>query len=567
MRIGIPALCCLWGALSAQERKPVIGRVVDVAGQPAAAVTVTLVWTPAGSLDDRDTQVIQVATDARGRFIAPAEVATGYTAFAATTVGPDGTFAVSAVCEDVAAGRTLELQLAAPIRSRRVTLHGVEAWGADAGLSLRVASAGRSPLVLPLVDGRTPPVPGPAQAFVVDGRGQVVFACSFPATGDLDVQLPGPDHLEVRIVDGAGKPRAGATVWLHGARRCLPGTELSAFEDDRRQGFWRTAVADAHGIAIVQVPRIDPTRPGVSTLSLLVAGEPGEVAMSSGRLPAGTREQPARVDLVLADHRVLRLRDGGRAVEALFESSGSLPARQRRTSADGRFSWVDPKTGWRDGLFTAWLPGGDRAFADLWALPESAEVDLGAMRRVEIQVEDPMSGRLGGAALAMILPGDARYQRLLWADPLGRVRLRVDRAPWLLLAAGERSLGWLDLSIDGTGESHQSATVRATPLAVAQLGCVDALGVPLADAHVTGVVAAPRNPRVKSALPAALVEAVRRHVELRARALRSDTQGLLAVPFVALEDFKFTVLVTAGAMSAAQIELVALAGATTVTLR
>jgi len=215
MRFDLLAACVLLAGLPAQQRRPLVGRVLDAAGTAVRGAQVTLVWSPPGGPECGTTDVVTVATDERGRFVAKLLPQESYSAWALAT-GPDGTARASAVGEGAAAGGDLELRLELPAPRRRVELVGAEQW-ATAG-PLRVAVAPRAANITgwPLDEhGQTPPLPPLGLALVRDAEDRVLFLQSLPRGGANDpvvIRLPLQHALQLKVTDPAGAPLAGATV-------------------------------------------------------------------------------------------------------------------------------------------------------------------------------------------------------------------------------------------------------------------------------------------------------------------------------------------------------------------
>jgi hypothetical protein len=125
------------GALAAQQRQPLLGRVVDKDGAPVAAAKVTLVEDDADLAGIDPVDVVEATTDDKGRFVAHALRGVRYTALA---IGAehDGKAMVARPVPDLACGRVAELQLLQPGERQRGTLPELDRWGGSAALCVHV---------------------------------------------------------------------------------------------------------------------------------------------------------------------------------------------------------------------------------------------------------------------------------------------------------------------------------------------------------------------------------------------------------------------------------------------
>src|SRR5262249_54871257 len=130
------ALVC-GAALCAQQRQPLLGRVVDQAGAPVAGANVTLVEDDADLAGIDPVDVVEGTTDDKGRFVAQALRGVRYTALA---VGPehDGKALVARPVNELACGRPAELCLRQEGRRRCAALADLEPWRVIPDLRARI---------------------------------------------------------------------------------------------------------------------------------------------------------------------------------------------------------------------------------------------------------------------------------------------------------------------------------------------------------------------------------------------------------------------------------------------
>lgn len=261
-------------------RQPTFARVVDAAGAPLAGAVVTF----AGCLPHVGPEVgphdvLQVASDDRGRARAKLRVDLCYVAFAAAEV--DGRQLLAEVVGYFAAGALLELPCRASERPRRVQVLGAEAW-ADAGPVRLFATTPRPGIEqeLELVDGavEVPPVPR-LYLEVRTGDGQPLWQ-SLVSTAT--VTIPPPQRLPVRVVDENGAPLPGATLVQRVGRRMSWGVDAFSGAWDHLQR--RLGVTGDDGTAIVTICSPgDLLRDHAVRDVLVFASAPGRPAVVGGR--------------------------------------------------------------------------------------------------------------------------------------------------------------------------------------------------------------------------------------------------------------------------------------------
>lgn len=211
------ALVC--SILSAQQRQPVTGRVLDAAGAPAAGAVVTLVWSPPGGEACGPPDVVTATADATGHFAAAVLAQQTYSLWAVQAAA-DGRAHASSVTEQVGGGADLQVRLWREIRPRTLRLEATEPYADQGPLRLQVAPGAAN---LALFDvsgsGEAPVLPSIALAVVRDRQGAVVAARSVPPdTGEPFVfALPEPVRYRLRALGLDHQPVADATVFYASA--------------------------------------------------------------------------------------------------------------------------------------------------------------------------------------------------------------------------------------------------------------------------------------------------------------------------------------------------------------
>lgn len=251
-------------------RRPIVGRVLDRAVAPVADGQVVLVNTAMAGPNERPTDLVQVATDARGRFVAQILAGAPYSAWAVRRL-PEHRFEISAVAEDLAAGGNCELVLQDEGRQVPVRLDADATWGDLARVAVHVVPDVGNAVLLPLdADGLVPPCP-PLLAIVVDHPdGGGWYENAFDRR-DVRVALPPILTIGFVAVDEATAPVAGVRV----AQRRFVGGGISAKRTiDRRLPFAfdrDLGVTDARGVCTARVPSggsLAVTAPGAATVEL-----------------------------------------------------------------------------------------------------------------------------------------------------------------------------------------------------------------------------------------------------------------------------------------------------------
>jgi hypothetical protein len=245
----------LLGAVTAQERRVVAGKVVDASGNPAASVTVHLTTPLASHLQLAAPEALTATTDVHGRFRAELQVGRSYAIGAVGPVHADGVVAVSNLRFGGGAGEFLELQLLPAQPPLRLRVRGLPAWGDDAPRRVRVVLRGapglHAEVALDAVGGAVlSPLPlGTLVCEFLTAAGESLgwVEATLPAATprELAVDVPAPRALRMRVRDGAGQPVARAEV----AQRTVFVAHTSAglFDQCQREVWRSLGTTDGNG--------------------------------------------------------------------------------------------------------------------------------------------------------------------------------------------------------------------------------------------------------------------------------------------------------------------------------
>src|SRR5262245_21939447 len=305
------ALVC-GAALCAQQRQPLLGRVLDQAGAPVAGANVTLVEDDADLAGIDPVDVVEVTTDDKGRFVAQALRGVRYTALA---VGPehDGKALVARPTPDLACGRMAQLQLVQAGQRQRGKLPGLEGWGGATALSVRVRFMDCPGYVmeLPIASDASvelPPIAAVGQAEVGPRAGGSIALFDAFAEPRFVLHVA---TLRVQVVDEKGAPVAGARVAIH-QERVPTAEEWTPPASADREGRATLTYGTYHDNPFEQAPES----------LLVVATKAGCAEAASGwicktpyvdwQTVAGHTQETVR--LVLHDERPLRSVVTGKAV-------------------------------------------------------------------------------------------------------------------------------------------------------------------------------------------------------------------------------------------------------------
>lgn len=569
---GLFAVVLLLGAalaVPAQERKPVFGRVVDAAGAPVAGAEVTLVWSPPGGPECGATDLVRVTTDERGRFVAQLLPQEGYSAWAVATAANGGEPRTCRIAEGIASGGSLELRLDRRARRHRVELRGGEAWAEVGPLRVLVAPRALS-LAFHDLDAqqRTPPLPAPGLAIVLDRRGEVLRMAGLPDTfGDdpLVVPLLPPLTLRLLVQDPDGRPLAGAQV-RHATTRMWPDSVMltgSLFERPRLQSWRLVGTTAADGTVTVTVPAFASAH-GPDWHHLLVRA-PGcaeaHVAPLPGRNQVAINAQAVQLETVapiqvtLLPAARLRVADSGRAPGATTEVTEVLLTAAYRGGVhldravplhldqDGSCELPIPLHAIETMLHVRTAPGEPWQVTRIpLASGQTTTIDLAWQRRLALQFLDENRGPARGMTGVLMAVGTQNaisQQVLVSTDQAGRLERTVGPDAWILVLCDGQRIARFDVPrADAPGAVREiRATLACEPLGVARFRIRDAAGRPVAGARVGTIHKrdAPAPPRGAAAGPWSdplLAQLLQELAPQLARLAVSDANGLLRIPVI-----------------------------------
>jgi hypothetical protein len=499
------ALSLLLAALTlpAQDRVPIVGRVLDDRGQPMAGATVTLVWDQPDVAGLVEPDVVVAKTDERGRFVGNVLRGVGYFAFA-VGLESNGKALVSQLQRDLGPGRANELTCTQKGRRRRAKLDDLDVWGGPPAVRAQLTLPGLPAYRLPIAiddSGRVelPPI-AEVTRFELTDRDGGVLCWTVPGGAAVPV---GASKVRVRVVDDKGQPVAGAAVlvrhdWGDGGYRLLDYAGRDAF--CRRAGV---TGADGTLEVMVSCDQGDPfvSRPQKSIV--LLAQKEGFAEGASGwlegtlidwRIGGAHEKGEVRIALEPAQPFALRLVGAnlaGRTVRLLAlglaaseHGSMYLPRTYDvAVAADGSVSVpCFPRHVGR----TMLVVPPDGALAPL-LLPlqshEAGVVDLGQVQPLTLEVLDERKGPAAGAAV-LLVPRDGdtidiAHAPALVPDAAGKVEVRMQPGRWNLLAVDRT--GWAELALDEL-PANKRLSVQLEPKPAKRVRIVDAQGRPLAGA-------------------------------------------------------------------------------------
>ncbi|MCC7396047.1 MAG: carboxypeptidase regulatory-like domain-containing protein [Planctomycetes bacterium] len=320
------AIVLLFASLAAQDRRPLLGTVVDGDGKPLAGATVCFGYVPFGGEDLPPHDQGTTTTDARGRFKADVLPCASYSLWA---VGPeaDAGRATSGIVH-AAAGALVELRATARRTDWRLTIEGLDAWQEAGPFTIRLfadtvalpgaplAVAADGTVELPLL------LPAIASFDLCDRAGEVLATLSVPTKADGKAKLQPPQTVPMRVFDAKGQPLAGAEVEQRFSRGWNHGLDFGPYRPGRTIRR-RLGTTDADGMLVARVPFAkDPFRSSGYRQLYFLAKKPGHAASLSGF-----------TDQLFLDGKEVADKD---RTELSFHLPAALPLAARFTTTGGR---------------------------------------------------------------------------------------------------------------------------------------------------------------------------------------------------------------------------------------
>jgi len=494
----------------AQARAPLVGEVVQQDGAPLANATVTLVEADADLVGIDPVDIVEVTTDARGRFTAMALRGVRYSGFA---VGKevDGVAAVCAPVDELACGRPARLQVTTSGTRRTEQIDGLAAWGDVAALRVRLTLE-RCPghhVELPISSTREvdiPPLAVVAGAELVTADGASLASLWIPRTSGQKVHAPTHATCTVRVIDEHGEPIAGATVALRRKR-----STLSPFAiDEWRHAHTPSVATDEDGIAqLTGEPHTLPNGPDPDTI-IVTANKPSYREGVAGWLHGQPLQDWKTIKSLHTKPLVIRLvkQDApatAKVSPALWSrrawlfamgevphnlapglvATYYLPRRyQVEFASDG--AWSAPPLPAVAGRLVLRLPPVDGTSVLLLPTraPELPNADLDTCERLALQLLDATGGPASRASV-LLVPRDATTIDFAHAAPLipdqaGRLDVLLQRGEWTLLAMDETTWAHAELT-DWSADERIELRLEHKPSR--RVRVLDADGRPVAGAR------------------------------------------------------------------------------------
>ena len=287
MVLALVTVCVAGATAQRGERKPVIGRVLDQSSAALAEARVTFVGVPSRLAVDRQSDVLDVVTDERGRFRADLLVGVPYVSWAASSP-VQGQVATSSLSGWVGAGAVLDLRCGSyqPLRTATVA-------GSSSGAEARPLQwccfgtqflAPRLPLV-PDEDGRVtfPPLPlgGEVLWGAHDENGGLLHVGRFYGGANERLEVPPLRDLRLAIRDATGAPLTGAS--LHARMFRVTDAGIDSINAIRQSVFRDLGTVGDDGTMLVKLPAVsDPFENATGVSLLLAARVPGHAELLSG---------------------------------------------------------------------------------------------------------------------------------------------------------------------------------------------------------------------------------------------------------------------------------------------
>jgi hypothetical protein len=541
VRAALGLLLSAAAALPAQERKALVGRVLDATGAPLPGATVTLAWSPPGGEDCGPTDVVKAVTDERGRFVAKVLAQESYSAWAVLPL-PDGTRAkATAVADQVAAGADLELRCDREVVPHILNLEGASAYAGIGPLRLQVAPrAGNLALFDVTVSGEAAFLPSVGLIVVRDQQGGVLFARGTPdaTPGTFVFRLPPATTLNVRVLGPDRKPLAGASI-----RHCAGNLSTmlapeTPFAPPQVYAWRICGTTGADGGAQVLVPW-----PAVPSATPLLVSAPGMAEHCIAVADQATSGQP--IEVILQPAARVRVHRSGAPLagaEAMLTASYVGPTFERATMLrlgdDGTCEVPLPVAAIETMLH---VRGSAREPWHLRRIPlmngALGSYDLADERTLSLQFLDCSGGPARGMPGILMAIGSRHadgQQVPVCTDQAGRLERTLGPDAWVLFLCDGTQWARYDIprrDAPGAPLEFRDA-VRCEPLPVARLHVLDSSGKPVAGAgivHAERIGAAARPGAAPDPAGNLLDVTMQRLIDHLVRESRSDVAGLLAV--------------------------------------
>jgi hypothetical protein len=555
----------------AGPRRATFVRAENAAGEPLVGAVVTFAGgVPHLGVDVVQRDILQVATDARGRAQAKLLPGLCYTAWVVGAADPDGRASVSPPHAWFSGGALITLRAGEPEAPRRLLVRGAEAWQARGPLQFHALFASPGPeLPLAFADGHLVVPPGPVATIEVRAASGEPLWHGLGADGAL--VLPPPRRVRVHVVDDNGVPQVGARL-RHRVGRLSPWRldNFGGVVEDRWRELGRTG---ADGRAEVEVPyAVDPLRDAQHGDLVLFAAVEGRPAVAGGVFQQG---------LYRNDHKLLanappldELQFVCRVVPPLRGNVGPVPTGSSvhlaavckffvettsyrhdarsftaPVAADGSFEFAELPAelhSCRLSLVTGGggldepsslpmfqtLPG--RELPALVASSQGPGVIGEAVADLRVSIADASGGPARGT-VAFVVPAEPLGVLLrdsvvrVPLDPRGAIALRLSPGQWVVMAANEG--GFVAKSLALTAGQHTAELVMQ-PLAQVRVELRDEHGRAIAGARLQSRGTTTRG----SADPLqALLLGLRNQQRAQWATLRTDVEGRMVVPFVPVD--------------------------------
>lgn len=521
-------------SLLAQERRPLLGTVVDAEGKALARATVQVAHVPIGAEHLPAADHATATTDERGRFRIDVRPCTTYLVWATGPRGEDGTYLASAITQS-SAGMLLELRAATRHDQRHLAIPDTTAWAAFAPLQVRLVTGGAE------LPGRTfplrdvarvelPPLPDAFTTFeILDKDGGVLRADTRRSATNTNLTITPVHDVPLLVVDDKGAAVAGATVTMR--------TSTGAFDDagllpsPPNRTHWRTlGQTDADGRLLARIPSArDPFQPRSWPNLFLVAHKPGRAAAVSGHGQHVFHDGKQVVDAALLAKKELRFTLGPAAPLRVRFTLGTKPLADtlvtvrcefrvmqnkgngwsneelvwhRRTDADGQLVVEDLPADCHETAFAVaadaaqlQLPaerhkecgGQPLALLRVPAPPrDGATFDLATCKPLRLTLLDQHKAPAREARVLLVSRGsensiDGWAPRAV-PTVTGHATLLVQPGKWTVFVRDETGFAHLDLDGDVPGE----ATLQLEPMPACRGRVVDSDGKPVAGLQLQG---------------------------------------------------------------------------------